>query len=154
MPCPHCQSASTTEQEGRTTHGYRRFRCRACERRFNERTGTVLNRIQVPSDLASITTTGPEEDPQAVGLSGRTVDRIWAAARDLYRTLLPLLMFETGYGTAVYKEVLRRRGVIACAAIRQPGGKTLDRYAMADLTAILEDLAPEMNDAYPARLAA
>ena len=51
MKCPHCQSASTTEQEGRTAHGYRRFRCRACERRFNERTGTVLNRVQVPSDI-------------------------------------------------------------------------------------------------------
>ena len=51
MKCPHCQSASTTEQEGRTAHGYRRFRCRDCERRYNERTGTVLNRVQVPSDL-------------------------------------------------------------------------------------------------------
>src|SRR5690349_13693367 len=51
MPCPHCQSASTTEQEGRTAHGYRRFRCRDCERRYNERTGTVLNRVEVPSDI-------------------------------------------------------------------------------------------------------
>jgi len=30
-----------------------------------------------------------------------------ARAREIYRLLLPLLMFETGYGTAVYKEVLR-----------------------------------------------
>ena len=63
-------------------------------------------------------------------------------AREIYRLLLPLLMFETGYGTAVYKEVLRRRGVIRCAAIRQTGGKQLDRQAMADLTEILEDLQP------------
>jgi len=65
--------------------------------------------------------------------------------------LLPLLMFETGYGTAVYKEVLRRRGVIECAIIRQTGGRILDRYAMADLTAILDDLAPLMNPAWPAK---
>ena len=31
--------------------GYRRFRCRNCGRRFNERTGTVLNRIQAPTDI-------------------------------------------------------------------------------------------------------
>jgi 4-hydroxy-tetrahydrodipicolinate synthase len=71
-------------------------------------------------------------------------------AREIYRLLLPLLMFETGYGTAVYKEVLRRRGVIECAVIRQTGGRTLDRYAMADLSAILFDLAPLMNPAWPA----
>src|SRR4051794_33520555 len=51
MNCPHCQSSSTTEREGRTVHGFRRFRCRDCERRYNERTGTVLNRVQVPTDI-------------------------------------------------------------------------------------------------------
>ena len=72
-------------------------------------------------------------------------------ARELYRMLLPLLMFETGYGTAVYKEVLRRRGVIKSAAFRQTGGRVLDSHAMADLTDILADLGPLMNPAYPAR---
>src|SRR3954471_23328041 len=51
MDCPHCQSSSTTEREGRTVHGFRRFRCRDCGRRYNERTGTVLNRVQVPTDI-------------------------------------------------------------------------------------------------------
>src|SRR3954463_13850482 len=51
MNCPHCRSSSTTEREGRTVHGFRRFRCRKCGRRFNERTGTVLNRVQVPTDI-------------------------------------------------------------------------------------------------------
>src|SRR3954464_12035876 len=51
MNCPHCQSSSTTEREGRTVHGFRRFRCRDCERRYNERTGTVLNRVQIPTDI-------------------------------------------------------------------------------------------------------
>ena len=51
MDCPHCHSSSTTEREERTVHGFRRFRCRECGRRFNERTGTVLNRVQVPTDI-------------------------------------------------------------------------------------------------------
>jgi putative transposase len=51
MNCPHCQSSSTTEREGRTVHGFRRYRCRDCGRRYNERTGTVLNRVQVPTDI-------------------------------------------------------------------------------------------------------
>jgi hypothetical protein len=45
------QSSSIREREGRTVHGFRRFRCRDCGRRFNERAGTVLNRIQVPTDI-------------------------------------------------------------------------------------------------------
>jgi putative transposase len=51
MNCPHFHSPSTTEREGRTVHGFRRFRCRDCGRRFNERTGTALNRVQVPTDI-------------------------------------------------------------------------------------------------------
>ncbi len=77
-----------------------------------------------------------------------------ARAREIYRLLLPLLMFETGYGTAVYKEVLRRRGVIRSATLRQTGGRILDQHAMADLDDILADLRPLMNPAYPAAPAA
>jgi putative transposase len=51
MNCPHCQSSSTTEREERTVHGFRCFRSRECGRRFNERTGTALNRVQVPTDI-------------------------------------------------------------------------------------------------------
>ena len=51
MRCPHCQATKTTERSDRTTHGYRRFRCRECGRGFNERTGSVLNRLQLPSDV-------------------------------------------------------------------------------------------------------
>jgi putative transposase len=51
MDCPHCHSSSTIEREGRTVHGFRRFRCRGCGRRFNERTGTALNRVQVATDI-------------------------------------------------------------------------------------------------------
>jgi putative transposase len=51
MQCPHCCSATTTERSDRTAHGYRRFRCRGCGRGFNERTGSVLNRLQLPTDV-------------------------------------------------------------------------------------------------------
>ena len=51
MHCPHCLSTATTERPDRTAHGYRRFRCRGCGRQFNERTGTTLNRLQLPTDV-------------------------------------------------------------------------------------------------------
>src|SRR3954452_883079 len=51
MPCPHCCSTRTTERSDRTAHGYRRFRCQGCGRGFNERTGSVLNRLQLLTDV-------------------------------------------------------------------------------------------------------
>ena len=71
------------------------------------------------------------------------------AARDTYTRLLPLLLFETSYGVAVYKEVLRRRGVIRSAYHRQAGGRQLDAGARDELTAILAALAPLMSPKHP-----
>jgi dihydrodipicolinate synthase/N-acetylneuraminate lyase len=71
------------------------------------------------------------------------------AARDTYTRLLPLLLFETSYGVAVYKEVLRRRGVIRSAYHRQAGGRQLDAGARDELTAILAALAPMMSPRHP-----
>jgi putative transposase len=51
VPCPHCAEPDTAEQPRRTAPGYRTFRCRACRRTFNERTGTPLNHLQYPTDL-------------------------------------------------------------------------------------------------------
>jgi hypothetical protein len=51
MPCPYCQSAATTECPDTTELGYRRFRCRACKRIFNERTATAFNRLSYPTDV-------------------------------------------------------------------------------------------------------
>jgi 4-hydroxy-tetrahydrodipicolinate synthase len=44
-------------------------------------------------------------------------------ADDLYDRFLPLIAHEQqpGFGLAVRKEILRRRGAIACGAARQPG---------------------------------
>jgi putative transposase len=49
--CPHCGSAQTRERRGLTELGYRRFCCRDCGRRFNERTGTPYNWLQYPTDI-------------------------------------------------------------------------------------------------------
>lgn len=50
-------------------------------------------------------------------------------AEDLFDTYLPILRHEQqlGFGLAVRKEVLRRRGAIASAAIRHPGPKLTPR---------------------------
>jgi putative transposase len=52
MRCPHCESADTVNDE--TEPGYQRFRCRACKREFNERTGTRFNRLQYPTDVVCL----------------------------------------------------------------------------------------------------
>ena len=54
MRCIGCGSAAVTERPERTTQGYRRFRCRSCGKQSNERTGTVLNRAQYPSDVVAL----------------------------------------------------------------------------------------------------
>jgi putative transposase len=51
MTCPHCAATATTERPDRTALGYRRFRCRRCNRGFNERTGTPFNHFQYPTDV-------------------------------------------------------------------------------------------------------
>jgi putative transposase len=54
MECPHCQSSAITERPERTELGYQRFRCRTCEGGFNERTGTLFNRLQYPTDVVCL----------------------------------------------------------------------------------------------------
>ena len=54
MQCAGCGSAAVTERSERTTQGYRRFRYRRCGKQLNERTGTVRNRAQYPSDVIAL----------------------------------------------------------------------------------------------------
>jgi dihydrodipicolinate synthase/N-acetylneuraminate lyase len=63
-----------------------------------------------------------------------------ARARALHNRLMPLLNIEWLYGPAVYKEVLRRRGIIPNAALRGPGAMRLDAADQRELDAILEDV--------------
>ena len=51
MTCPHCRSKATTKRKHRSALGYRRFSCRSCHRRYNERTGTPFNDLQFPTDI-------------------------------------------------------------------------------------------------------
>ena len=54
MECVERGSAASSERWDRTVQGYRRFRCRACGREFNERSGGLLNRTQYPSDVIAL----------------------------------------------------------------------------------------------------
>ena len=54
MICPHCRSSATTRHKHRTALGYPRFKCRLCGRRCNERTGTLVNDLQCPTDLVVV----------------------------------------------------------------------------------------------------
>jgi putative transposase len=54
MRCIGCGSTAVSERTERTTQGYRRFRCRSCCRQFNERSASLLNRTQYPSDVIAL----------------------------------------------------------------------------------------------------
>jgi putative transposase len=54
MRCLDCGSQAITERPERTAQGYRRFRCRTCGKQFNERSDTLLNRTQYPSDVIAL----------------------------------------------------------------------------------------------------
>jgi 4-hydroxy-tetrahydrodipicolinate synthase len=70
------------------------------------------------------------------------------AAMETYYRYLPLLVFEgqPKLGVAIRKEILRRRGLIASAAVRQPG-PLLDEGTASDLTDTMTWLG--MDDAFP-----
>ncbi len=63
-------------------------------------------------------------------------------ARNLHARLLPLLNYEALHGVAMYKEVLRRRGVIRSNYVRAAAGNPLDVLDLRELDALLADLAP------------
>ena len=56
MRCLTCGSAGVAERLERTAQGYRRFRCRACGKQFNERSGGQLNRIHPPTATLPVRT--------------------------------------------------------------------------------------------------
>ena len=65
----------------------------------------------------------------------------FARARQLHNRLIPLLNIEAMYGAAIYKEVLKRRGVIAHSTMRGPGVVELDAFDQQELDAILDDVS-------------
>ena len=54
MRCIACDAEEISERPERTARGYRRFRCHACGKQFNERSGGILNRAQYPSDVIAL----------------------------------------------------------------------------------------------------
>src|SRR3712207_1367132 len=54
MRCVECGSEAVTGRPERTAQDYRRFRGCACGTQFNERSGTLLNRTQYPSDVIAL----------------------------------------------------------------------------------------------------
>jgi putative transposase len=54
MQCMECGFSAVMERAERTTQGYRRFRCRACGKQFNERSAGLLNRARYPSDVIAL----------------------------------------------------------------------------------------------------
>lgn len=51
MNCPHGTSSATKERRKKTTLGYRTFCCSACKQLCNERTGTLFNVLEYPTDV-------------------------------------------------------------------------------------------------------
>ena len=51
MICPHCQSPQLRKLNETTDLGYAEFRCGACRRKSNERTGTPFNYLEFPTDI-------------------------------------------------------------------------------------------------------
>jgi dihydrodipicolinate synthase/N-acetylneuraminate lyase len=63
-------------------------------------------------------------------------------AESLYEKTLQLLNMEFMYGYSIYKEVLRRRGIIKSAATRSTGGYYLDEKDHEELTRVMRPLMP------------
>jgi 4-hydroxy-tetrahydrodipicolinate synthase len=64
-----------------------------------------------------------------------------AGARQLFNQILPLINYERLYGIAVYKEVLKRRGIFTTNLSRYPGAY-LDEQDCAELDVIMRDIEP------------
>jgi dihydrodipicolinate synthase/N-acetylneuraminate lyase len=64
-----------------------------------------------------------------------------AETRRLYYRILPLLTMESLYPMILYKEVLRRRGAIRTAVVRNPSQAPLDEVDHRELDILLEELS-------------
>ena len=51
MNCPYCQSSEVYDLSALTKLGYRQYRCSCCNKQYNERTGTLFNRLNYRSEI-------------------------------------------------------------------------------------------------------
>lgn len=72
-------------------------------------------------------------------------------ARQIFQRLLPLIDLEATYGMPLMKEVLKMRGVIPSAAVRQAGFRMLDDAAREEAATIMDDLTEFMLPGYQHR---
>lgn len=72
-------------------------------------------------------------------------------ARQIFQRLLPLIDLEATYGMPLMKEVLKMRGVIPSAAVRQAGFRMLDDAARDEAATIMDDLTEFMLPGYQHR---
>ena len=68
--------------------------------------------------------------------------------RELYARFLPLIVFEQQPGTAIRKEILRRRGLIDSAHVRHPGANLAPEVG-EQLTRLLDWLLPGVDLTQP-----
>jgi 4-hydroxy-tetrahydrodipicolinate synthase len=61
--------------------------------------------------------------------------------RHIYYRILPLLTMESLYPMVIYKEVLRRRGAIRTATVRNPSHAPLDEVDHRELDILLDELS-------------
>jgi len=54
MDCPYCQSKKITVLSRKTGLGSQQYRCRDCDKQFNDRTGTKLNFLEYPTEVVMI----------------------------------------------------------------------------------------------------
>ena len=82
-----------------------------------------------------------------------SVSALFAAGRsdeaeDLFDVYLPLVRHEQqpGFGLALRKEILRRRGAIRSAAVRPPPGPRLDAHDLTELDRLLSRLETRLRE--------
>ncbi len=63
-------------------------------------------------------------------------------ARALFNKLLPLINLEGMLSVALVKEILVRRGVIACSYVRRPDNAPLDEHDLREMERCLQDIEP------------
>ena len=77
MPCPHCQSQQVVKngkhhhQDGTAVQNYA---CKACRKRFSERTGTPMARLRTPVSVVSLALKMRSEG-MGIRASGRVLEK-------------------------------------------------------------------------------
>src|SRR4051794_32631037 len=107
MRCLQCGSEAVTERSERTAQGYRRFRCRVCGKQFNERSGTLLNRAQYPSDVIALVVLWRLR----YQLSLRDLPEMFAI-RGIVFSYEAVRAWEAQFTPALAEDLRRRRGTV------------------------------------------